>query len=195
MSQQHNEQSILTSYDAAQLSLRERVGLVVQGSNAATVIARIREAEQAGVRQVWMTQSVGMLDTLTVFAAAAVQTTHIRLGTAIIPIYPRHPLVMAQQAATIKGLGSGRLRLGVGPSHRHVMESIYGLAMPAPLAYLREYVEVLHQALWQGRVDHQGTYFKVAANLPAPTPLPLLVSTLGEKAFQLAGEISDGALS
>jgi F420-dependent oxidoreductase-like protein len=142
-----------------------------------------------------MTQSVGMLDTLTLFAAAAAQTTRVRLGTSIVQVYPRHPLVMALQAATINDLAPGRLRLGVGTSHRHIIENIYGLSMPSPLAYLREYVEVMRQGLWEGRIDHQGRFFKVAATVPRPAQIPLLISALGEKAFHLAGEIADGAIS
>ena len=92
----------------------------------------------------------------------------MRLGTSIVPVYPRHPLVMALQAATINDLGQGRLRLGVGTSHRHLMEDIYGLDMPSPLAYLREYVEVMRQGLWEGRIDYQGRFFKVAATVPRP---------------------------
>jgi F420-dependent oxidoreductase-like protein len=195
MSQQENVRSMLTSSGVSQLPIRDRVGLAIQAADVATTITRIREAEQAGVRQVWMTQSAGMLDTLTLFAAAAMQTTHIRLGTSIVPIYPRHPLVMAQQAATIDALALGRLRLGVGTSHRQVMENMYGLSMLSPLAYLREYVAVMRKVLWEGRVDHQGTFFKVAASLPGPTQIPLLVSALGEKAFRMAGEIADGAIS
>ncbi len=195
MSQEENVRSMLTASGIAQLPIRDRVGLVVQATDIATTIARIREAEQAGVRQVWMTQSAGMLDTLTLFAAAAVQTTQIRLGTSIVPIYPRHPLVMAQQAATIDALAPGRLRLGVGTSHRHVMETMYGLSMLSPLAYLREYVAVMRNVLWDGRVDHQGTFFKVAASIPEPVQIPLLISALGEKAFHMAGEIADGAIS
>ncbi len=195
MSQEENNRSMLTSADVSLLPLRDRVGLTVQAPDVTTIINRIREAEQAGIRQVWMTQSAGMLDTLTLFAAAAVKTTRIRLGTSIVPVYPRHPLVMAQQAATIETLAPGRLRLGVGTSHRHVMENIYGLTMPSPLAYLREYVEVMRQVLWEGRVDHQGTFFTVAASIPRPAQVPLLISALGEKAFHLAGEIADGAIS
>src|SRR5260370_31210628 len=110
-------------------------------------------------------------------------------------MYPRHPLVMEQQAVTIDALAPGRLRLGVGTSHRHVMESMYGLSMPSPLAYLREYVEVMRQVLWEGRVDHQGKFFKVVTSFPRAAQIPLLVSALGEKAFRLAGEIADGAIS
>jgi len=195
MSQEENVRTILTSSDVSQLPVRGRAGLAIQATDVATVINRIREAEDAGVQQAWMTQSAGMLDTLTLFAAAATQTTRIRLGTSIVPVYPRHPLVMAQQAATIDALAPGRFRLGVGTSHRHVMENIYGLSMPSPLAYLREYVEVMRQVLWEGRVEHQGTFFKVAASIPRPAQIPLLISALGEKAFHLAGEIADGAIS
>ncbi len=195
MSQEENVRSMLTAAGIAQLPIRDRVGLAIQAADVATTVTRICEAEQAGVRQVWMTQSAGMLDTLTLFAAAAVQTTQIRLGTSIVPIYPRHPLVMAGQAATIDALAPGRLRLGVGTSHRHVMENMYGLSMLSPLAYLREYVAVMRNVLWDGHVDHQGAFFNVAASLPGLTQIPLLVSALGEKAFRMAGEISDGAIS
>ena len=195
MSQEENVSTILTSSDVSQLPVRGRAGLAIQATDVATVINRIREAEDAGVQQAWMTQSAGMLDTLTLFAAAATQTTRIRLGTSIVPVYPRHPLVMAQQAATIDALAPGRFRLGVGTSHRHVMENIYGLSMPSPLAYLREYVEVMRQVLWEGRVEHQGTFFKVAASIPRPAQIPLLISALGEKAFHMAGEIAEGAIS
>ena len=195
MSQHETTHSMLTSLDIAHLPLRERVGLAIQTTDAASAISRILESEQAGVRQVWMTQSVGMLDTLTLFAAAATQTTSIRLGTSVVQVYPRHPLVMALQAATINDLAPGRLRLGVGSSHRHIIEDIYGLEMPSPLAYLREYVEVMRQGLWEGRMDHRGRFFKVQASIPRAAQIPLLISALGEKAFRLAGEIADGAIS
>jgi len=185
--------SILTATDVAQLPVRERVGLAIQAPDATSAISRIHEAEDAGVSQVWMTSSVGEI--LTLFAAAAAQTTRIRFGTSIVPIYPRHPLVMAQQGATIEAVAPGRIRLGVGTSHRHLMENIYGLSMPSPLSYLREYVEVMRQYLWEGRVDHQGRFFKVASSSPRQLRIPLLISALGEQAFRLAGEISDGAIS
>src|SRR5437868_3374974 len=166
MSQEENARSILTSEDVSNLPVRGRVGLVIEAQDVAFAINKIREAEQAGVQQVWMTQSVGMLDTLTLFAAVAEHTKQIRFGTSIVPIYPRHPLVMAQQAVTVDSLAPGRLGLGVGTSHRHVMENMYGLSMTSPLAYLREYVEVMRQVLWEGRVDHQGKFFRVNTSFP-----------------------------
>ena len=175
--------------------IREQVGLVVYGSNAAAAVRHIAAAEAAGVYQVWMTQGTPAPDTLTLFAAAAVQTTTIQLGTAIVPTYPRHPLALAQQALTLADLAPGRLRLGVGPSHRPTIEGIYGLPMPSPLEHLREYVAVLRALLWDGQVEYQGRFYQVKATLPRPPQTPILISALREGAFRLAGEIADGVLS
>jgi len=60
---------------------------------------------------------------------------------------------------------------------------------------MREYLQVLRAALWEGKVNHHGHFFNVAAIMSRTAKIPLLISTLGKKAFLLAGEISDGALS
>jgi F420-dependent oxidoreductase-like protein len=174
---------------------RERVGLVIDGTNAAATVKTTVAAEAAGVRQIWMVQPPSGPDTLTTLSAAATKTSTIRLGTSIVPTYPRHPLVMAQQALSLYDIAPGRLRLGIGPSHQAIIEGIYGLPQTTPLAHLREYVKVLRAALWEGKVDHHGQFFNVVVTLPRITQTPVLISTLGMKAFQLAGEIADGALS
>ena len=155
----------------------------------------MRAAEVAGVRQVWMNQTPTAPDTLTVLAAAAVRTTTIRLGTAVVPTYPRHPLALAQQALALFDLAPERLRLGVGPSHLPIIEGVYGLPMPSPLAHLREYVTVLRAALWQGQVDYRGRFYQVQVSMPRTPRTPILISALREKAFHLAGELADGAIS
>jgi len=112
-----------------QRPIRERVGLALHGRNAAGSLSTIVVAEAAGVRQIWMTQTTPAPDTLAIFAAATVQTSNVRLGTAIVPTYPRHPLALAQQALTISDLAPGRLRLGVGakpsPNHRGCLRHSY----------------------------------------------------------------------
>jgi alkanesulfonate monooxygenase SsuD/methylene tetrahydromethanopterin reductase-like flavin-dependent oxidoreductase (luciferase family) len=175
--------------------IRERVGLNVDGANAAAAVNTIAAAEAAGVRQIWMNQVPWSPDILTTFAAAATKTSTVRLGTSIVPTYPRHPLVLALQALALYDIAPGRLRLGIGPSHKAVIEDIYGLPQTTPLAHLREYMEVLRAALWDGKVDHHGQFFNVIVTLPRTAQIPVLISTLGKKAFQLAGEIADGALS
>jgi len=178
-------------------SIKEHVGFVVgDGYNERAVVAikKIVAAEAAGIRQIWMNQ--GHLDTLTIFAAATTKTSAVRLGTAIVQTYPRHPLALAQQVLTLNDIAPGRLRLGIGPSHSSTIESIFGLSQRKPLVHLREYAEVLRAVLWEGKVNHHGEFFNVVVTTPRNTArLPILVSALGEKAFELAGEIADGALS
>lgn len=184
MSDQHSERP-----------LRDRIGMSIASPSATELIDAIIEAESAGVAQIWMTQNPVSLDSLTIYAAVLGRTSRIRLGTSIVPTYPRHPLALAQQAATVAELGPGRLRLGVGPSHRPTIEGVYGLAMHAPLAHLREYMGVLRSALWEGRVEHEGRFFTARATLQRTPRVPLLISALGAGAFELAGGISDGAIS
>jgi alkanesulfonate monooxygenase SsuD/methylene tetrahydromethanopterin reductase-like flavin-dependent oxidoreductase (luciferase family) len=175
--------------------IRERVGLLIAGSDTQASVVSIREAEEAGVRQVWMTQGTPAPDALTVFAAGIRETSRIRLGTAIIPLYQRHPLTLAQEVVTLDDLAPGRLRLGVGTSHRSSVEGMYGIPMKSPLEHLHEYVEILRAALWEGKVDHQGRFYTVKVTFPRVARIPLLISALSTGAFELAGAVSDGAIS
>ena len=129
----------------------ERVGLIVNGTNTEDAVNTIITTEDAGVRQIWMSQPPNLPDVLTTFAAAAAKTSSVNLGTSIVPTYPRHPLVLTQQALALHDIAPGRLRLGIGPSHS-LIEKMYGLQHTKPLAHLREYVEVLRTALWAGKV-------------------------------------------
>jgi len=130
--------------------MRERIGLAVSSFSALTTMSNIVAAEAAGVRQVWSTQIISAPDTLSVFAAAATQTESVRMGVSIVPIYSRHPLTMAEQALALHEIAPGRLRLGIGTSHRPAVEGVYGIPMTAPLEHLREYATVLRSLLWEG---------------------------------------------
>jgi hypothetical protein len=159
---QVKEQSTMTNQEGAathatkNCPLRERIGISLSAPDAPTLLDAIAEAEAAGVAQLWMTQGPVSPDSLTVYGAAFGRTSRVHLGTSIVPTYPRHPLALAQQAATVDALGPGRLRLGVGSSHRPVIEGAYGLRMESPMEHTNEYVGVLRAALWEGQVDHQG---------------------------------------
>ena len=81
---------------------------------------------------------------------------------------------MAQQALSLYDIAPSRLRLGIGSSHQAIIEGIYGLPLTAPLAYLREYVNVLHAVYGKAKVDHHGQFFNVIATLPRTAPIPVL---------------------
>ncbi len=173
-------------------------GLVIPRGSATALVTRVKEAERRGVPTAWTTVGGPTADPVTAYAAAAAATDRIGLGTAVVPTYPRHPVTLAAQAIAIDDLAPGRVRLGVGPSHKPIIEGSYGLPMGKPLAHLREYVTVLRTLLWEGSVDFSGDYFTVKTALPAdvtPPKVPVPISALRPNAFRLAGEIADGAIS
>lgn len=173
-------------------------GLVVSLANPRDDLRTIQDIERLGVQTVWSTVGGANVDAVSVFAAAAAVTDTIAFGTSIVPTYPRHPVVLASQALTLEGFAPGRLRLGIGPSHRPTIEGGFGIPMGKPLSHLREYLAVLRSLLWTGKVDFHGEYYRVVMELPAtlrPVTTPIPISALGVNAFRLAGEIADGAIS
>ena len=176
-------------------SPRRRVGLAFVPAGATHAVDLIVRAEAAGVETAWAVMPATGLDTPTLLAAAAVRTARIRLGTAIVPAFTRHPLALATQALALEGLAPGRLRLGVGTAHARTMAAVYHLPFDRPLAQLREYVQVLRPVLHDGTVSFAGDFYRVDAKLAAAPKTPVLVAALREPAFTLAGELSDGAIS
>jgi F420-dependent oxidoreductase-like protein len=173
--------------------LRERVSIILMpGPGLAT---KLVEVEEAGVDHVWVGSGpVTNPDVLMQLAAAAARTSRLKLGTSIIQVSTRHPVFLAQQALGFNLEAPGRLLLGVGPGSPLLAKQAYDIEMKAPLAYLREYVQVLRQALQQGEVHYKGRFFTTDVTLPAAEQIPVLVSALGPAAFRLAGEVADGAL-
>jgi F420-dependent oxidoreductase-like protein len=173
---------------------QQRVGVAVGGDTVTEVLAAIERAEQLGIQAAWMTTGGARLDSLTTFAAAALRTHHIALGTSIVPTFPRHPLVVAQQTQVVAQLAPGRFRLGLGPSHRPTMQAM-GINLTAPLGHLREYLRICKAVLQHGRVDFEGTYYTAHAAIAAPLDVPVMASALQRGSYALCGEEADGAIS
>ncbi len=175
-----------------------RAGLQINRSDSTANLNSIVRAEANNIDMVWSTFGGVRPDSLSIFTAAAVKTGKIGFGTSIVPTYTRHPIVLAAQALALEELAPGRLRLGIGPSHRPMIEGNLGIPMGKPHEQLREYLTILKALLWEGKVDFAGNYFKVNSMLPpntTPPRTPVLISALRENAFRLAGEMADGAIS
>ncbi|GIW07641.1 MAG: LLM class F420-dependent oxidoreductase [Dehalococcoidia bacterium] len=171
------------------------IGLTCMAPDAPSILANIERAEQMGIRAAWLTAGGLVSDSVTVFAAAAMRTSRIVLGTCIAQTWPRHPLLMAIQASTVAAFAPGRFRLGVGPSHGPQMEPTWGIPYEKPLGHLRDYLAVLKPALERGQVDVENRRYRVHATLPKAAGVPVLISALREKSFRLAGEWADGAIT
>ena len=171
------------------------IGVHILAANAKGLVDRIVEAEEAGIDTAWMTVGGVAADPFAVFAVAAQRTSRIEFGTSIVPTFPRHPLAMAQGAATVDSFAPGRLKLGVGPSHKPAIEGTWGLNFDRPLEHLREYVTILNSILKDGKVDFHGKRLTAVAQIAAPTQVRVMISALRHNAFKLAGEISEGGIS
>jgi alkanesulfonate monooxygenase SsuD/methylene tetrahydromethanopterin reductase-like flavin-dependent oxidoreductase (luciferase family) len=175
--------------------MQRLASFISPGSDLKSAVELARRAEGLGYESVWVTHGLGR-DSFLVLAAYGSATTRLGLGNGVVPIYPRHPVTMAQTALTLNELTGGRFRLGIGVSHRASMESMLGVPIVEPLAVMREYVAVLRGALGAGAA-FEGKYYRVHWSLALPTrppAPPIYLATLGPKMCELAGEIADGAI-
>src|SRR4029434_6370893 len=129
------------------------------GADLAPALALARRADSLGYESLWVTHGIGR-DALLTLSAYAHVAPHAGLGTGVIPIYPRHPALMAQEALTLSYSRWGRVLLGMGVSHKSMMTDALGLDMARPLDVTREYVAVLRQTL-TGRAPHPGARYRV----------------------------------
>ncbi|MFF3443946.1 LLM class F420-dependent oxidoreductase [Streptosporangium sp. NPDC002721] len=176
-----------------------RFGLFINGSNKPDVFGHLREriarGADDGFSSVWMSQTFD-LDALTALAVIGSQVPGIELGTAVVPTYPRHPAVLAQQALTVNAALDGRLALGVGLSHQIVIEGMYGLNFERPARHMREYLSVLLPLVRGENAAFEGETLtaRLGLNVPGPKDMPVLVAALAPRMLKLAGEVADGTV-
>jgi alkanesulfonate monooxygenase SsuD/methylene tetrahydromethanopterin reductase-like flavin-dependent oxidoreductase (luciferase family) len=165
------------------------------GRSFEQALERVQRAEALGYDAALVTHIAGR-ESLTVLTAYAMRTERIRLGTGVVPIYTRTPATMAQTAATLDEVSGGRLTLGLGVSHRPVVEGWHGQTIDKPVAEMREYVAIVH-AILRGEPPPAGekwqTGFQLAGVDPRPE-LPVYVAALSPAMLRLAGEIGDGVI-
>ncbi len=178
-----------------------RLGTMSNAINDGTIDQVIGEARQAaddGMHSFWVSQIFGH-DALTVLAVVGREVEGIELGTAVVPTYPRHPMMMAQQAlstqaATARNGGPGRLALGIGLSHQVVVEMMWGMSFDKPVRHLREYLSVLMPLLEGQPVGFVGEDYQVhgAVNVPGSSRPSVLVAALGAQMLRVTGALADG---
>lgn len=158
-------------------------------------VGRVQLAEELGYDACYVTH-IAARDSLAVCLWYAAQTTRIRVGTGVVPIYTRTPAAMAQEAATIDEVSGGRFTLGLGVSHRPVVEAWHGQTIDKPLAEMREYLGIV-RAILRGEDPSGGakwsTHLRLAGMDTRPDQ-PLYVAGLSPKMLRLAGEIADGVI-
>jgi F420-dependent oxidoreductase-like protein len=175
-----------------------RIGLVSQRvANPATtlddLVEEARSAEAQGFAFLSLPNIFGH-DAIGALTVVGRETQRIELATGVVPSPPRHPVAMAQQALTAQAACRGRFVLGIGLSHKIVIENLLGLSYAHPAKQMREYLEVL-MPLVQGKpAKFEGELYRVNAALQVAggTPVPVVVAALGPKLLELAGRLADG---
>ncbi len=172
-----------------------RVGPYAIGSFD-VVVERIARADADGFPIVWTHQASG-LDPFVAMAAAARQAPRIEIGTALIPAVLRHPQALAAEALTAQAALAGRLTLGVGMSHRHVVEGRLGMSYERPAQYMGEYLDALLPLLRGETADTRGERVTMvgALDIDGVDPPPVLLGALGPRMLALAGRLADGIVT
>ncbi len=173
------------------LPVRETIGF--RGS-----MALAQEAEKLGYRSLW-TAEVSGLDAVTQLATYATVTSRVQLGTAVIAIQSRTPVMTAMSFAALHQLSEGRAIIGVGVGSPIIAERWHGVAYPPAVSAMREAVAVMRQVLKGERTNFEGKYyrskgFQLGVTLPKDKPVPIYLAALNPAMLRLAGEVADGAL-
>ena len=160
------------------------------------VVESARAASDDGFASYWMPQIFGP-DALTSLAVVGREVPDIELGTAVIPTYPRHPMVLAAQALTTQAISGGRLTLGIGLSHQLVIEGMFGHSFEKPVRHMREYLSILMPLIHEGTVSFRGETVSAngTLNIAGATPCPVLIAALGPQMLELAGTAADGTIT
>lgn len=176
-----------------------RIGTLIDvEKSVAEAVDQAAAIREAGFDSAWANQIFGH-DALTLLAVVGAQVPEIELGTAVVPIHPRHPQMLAQQALTVQSATGDRLCLGIGVSHQMVVEGLWGFSYERPGRYMREYLEALmpmlrgETAMVAGEVIQSITVAPL--DIPGTTPPPVLVAALAPYMLKITGEIADGTVT
>jgi probable F420-dependent oxidoreductase len=164
---------------------------------AAEFVAVARETETRGYHAAWIGEAAGY-DAITLMATIATHTERLQVGSAVVPVQTRTPVVLGQSAATLSHLAPGRVLLGIGLSSKVIVGDWHGLAFAPSLQQIREAVQVIRLVAAGERVNFEGKFYRVKNfRLAAPPPSPpvrVVLAALGPEMLELAGEIADGVV-
>jgi F420-dependent oxidoreductase-like protein len=161
------------------------------------VIAQAKRAYEIGVRQVWIAQQFDH-DAIALAAVVGAAVPGLGVGTSVVPINPRHPLIVASLAQTAQAATHGNFSLGLGLGAHGPERQAFGTPWPNTIGRLREHLTVLRSVFDGGAVDFQGREYIAKPGWPVAVsggrPLPVYVAAMGPKALRVTGELADGTL-
>jgi F420-dependent oxidoreductase-like protein len=161
------------------------------------VVSQASRAHDLGVRQVWLPQQFDY-DAIALAGLVGAAVPGLGVGTFVVPINPRHPLIVASLAQTAQAASHGNFTLGLGLGAHEPERLAFGTAWPNTVGRLREHLTVLRSIFDTGAVHFTGDQISASPAWPVRvaggTPVPVYVAAMGPKALQVAGELADGIL-
>ncbi len=175
--------------------------VLAEHPNASNVVddfvGQARRAHELGVRQVWLSQRFDH-DALALSGLVGAAVPGLGVGTFVVPINPRHPLIVASLAQTAQAATHGNFSLGLGLGAHEPERKAFGTSWPNTIGRLREHLTVLRSIFDDGTVDFHGDEFTASPEwpvaVPGGTPIPIYVAAMGPKALRVTGELADGTL-
>ena len=161
------------------------------------VIEQARRAYDAGVRQIWLAQQFDH-DAIALAGLVGAAVPGLGVGTSVVPINPRHPLIVASLAQTAQAASHGSFSLGLGLGAHALEAEAFGTSFPNTIQRLREHLTVLRSIFDDGSVAFGGEELTAKPGWPVTVaggrPVPVYVAAMGPKALQVTGELADGTL-
>ncbi len=188
------------------------IGICLPNYGRASSPEAIREVAQAaealGFDSLWTTDHIlvptahyepygRIFETWTTLAYVAALTQRIRLGTSILLLGLRNPVLVAKQAATLDQLSNGRLILGIGAGWLAREFENLGVSFRGRIRFLEEGI-VLMRTLWTSpRPRFQGRFFRIEDAVFEPLPVqpggpPIWIGGNTEAAVRRAARLGDG---
>jgi F420-dependent oxidoreductase-like protein len=181
-----------------------RTATTVELSGAADeVVSLVVEAEKLGLDVCWVAEAWGS-DAPSALGYIAARTDRMLLGSGVLQVGTRSPVMVAQTAITLSNLSKGRFLLGLGASGPQVIEGLHGVSFSRPLARIAETVEIVRQVFAGGKISHSGKEFQIPrpggevvsmrlSTGPEHT-IPIYLAALSPAMLRLTGRIADGWL-
>lgn len=171
--------------------------LIAMGAPVSHIVDHAVEAEADGFSSYWLAQ-LTTPDALTTIALIGARTTTIELGTAVIPTWVRHPLMLAGQALTVQDVIGNRLALGIGLAHKPTVEAGLGIPFSRPAQHMEEYLDVLLPALHDRKVSATGeiwsAHVDAITGVPGATAPQVLLAAMGPRMLHMAGARCGGSI-
>lgn len=173
------------------------------GPSARQTVDFVVESERLGLDVCWVAEAWGA-DAPSALGYLAARTDRMLLGSGVIQVGTRSPVLIAQTAITLSNLSGGRFLLGLGASGPQVIEGLHGVAFARPLARVAETVEVIRQTFEGGKVSYSGKEIQIPRPGGDGKPMrlstrpeyaiPIYLASLSPAMLRLTGRVADGWL-